>query len=172
MLLQDSRRETRVNADGLVTLEEQDRSRWDRREIEEGTGLVEASLRRRRVGPFQLQAAIAAVHANAKSSDATDWAEIEALYRELMAVSPSPVVALNHAVAVAMNEGLEQGLALLHQLSGSLSGYYLYFAARADLLRRLGRSADAAVAYRQAIELVTNEVERAYLKRRLEQVQN
>ena len=171
MLLQDSRRETRVNDGALVTLEEQDRSRWDRHEIEEGTGLVEASLRRRRVGPYQLQAAIAAVHANAKTSDATDWEEIEALYRELLAVSPSPVVALNHAVAVAMNAGLEEGLSLLEQLSGELDGYYLFYAARADLMRRLGRHGDAAAEYRQAIELVTNEVERAYLKRRLEQVQ-
>ncbi len=170
MLLQDSRRETRVNADGLVTLEEQDRSRWDRKEIEEGSNLVEASLRRRRVGAYQLQAAIAAVHANAKSSEATDWAEIEALYRELMAVSPSPVVALNHAVAVAMNEGPEQGLALLEQLSGSLAGYYLFHAAKADLLRRLGRNGEASIAYRDAIALATNEVELAYLKRRLEQV--
>ncbi len=170
MLLQDSRRETRVNADGLVTLEEQDRSRWDQAEIAEGTNLVEASLRRRRIGPYQLQAAIAAVHANAKSSDATDWAEIEALYRGLLAVSPSPVIALNHAVAVAMNEGLEPGLALLEQLSGELRNYYLFHAAKADLLRRLGRNGEAAEAYREALELATNEIERAYLKRRLEQV--
>jgi len=106
MLLQDSRRETRVNAAGdLMTLEEQDRSRWDRAEIEEGTRLVEAALRRRRVGPYQLQAAIAAVHANASSSDATDWNEIAALYGELAAVSPTPVVAFNRAVAIAMSQG-------------------------------------------------------------------
>ncbi len=170
MLLQDSRRETRVNADGLVTLEEQDRSRWDRGEIEEGTNLVEASLRQRHVGPYQLQAAIAAVHANAKSSEATDWAEIEALYRELLAVSPSPVIALNHAVAVAMSEGLEIGLALLEQLSDELKSYYLFYAARADLLRRLGRNGEAGAAYREAIALATNEIELAYLKRRLGQV--
>jgi RNA polymerase sigma-70 factor (ECF subfamily) len=170
MLLQDSRRDTRVSDGTLVTLEEQDRSRWDRGEIEEGTNLVEASLRRRRVGPYQLQAAIAAVHANAKSSEATDWAEIEALYRELLAVSPSPVIALNHAVAVAMSEGLENGLALVEQLSGDLEGYYLFHAAKADLLRRLGRNGEAASAYREAIERATNEIERAYLQQRLAQV--
>ena len=173
MLLQDSRRETRVNAAGdLITLEEQDRSRWDRAEIEEGTRLVEAALRRRRVGPYQLQAAIAAVHANASSSDATDWSEIAALYGELAAVSPTPVVALNRAVAIAMSQGWDKGLGLIENLgeSGDLAGYYLYHAARADLLRRLERRAEAAEAYRKAINLVTNDVEQAYLKRRLAQV--
>ncbi len=173
MLLQDSRRETRVNAAGdLITLEEQDRSRWDGAEIEEGTHLVQAALRRRRVGPYQLQAAIAAVHANASSSDATDWNEIAALYGELAALSPTPVVALNRAVAIAMSQGWEKGLALIDDLgnSGNLAGYYLYHAARADLLRRLERRAEAAKAYRNAIELVTNDVEQAYLKRRLAQV--
>jgi RNA polymerase sigma-70 factor (ECF subfamily) len=169
MLLQDSRRDTRVDARGLVTLEEQDRSRWDRNEIEEGTRLLVAALRMRRAGPYQLQAAIAAVHANAETSDATDWAEIAALYRELMAFAPSPVVSLNHAVAVAMNDGLEKGLALIDQLSasGELDQYYLLYAARADLLRRLGQKQDAGAAYRRAIELTTNEVEQAYLRRRL-----
>jgi RNA polymerase sigma-70 factor (ECF subfamily) len=170
MLLQDSRRETRVTSAGdLVTLEEQDRSRWDRAEIEEGTRLVETSLRRQRVGPYQLQAAISAVHANAPSSDATDWHEIAALYRVLANVSPTPVVALNRAVAVAMSEGLEKGLALIDELGnpGKLAEYYLYHAARADLLRRLGRQGEAAAAYREAIRLATNEVEKAYLKRRL-----
>jgi RNA polymerase sigma-70 factor (ECF subfamily) len=173
MLLQDSRRETRVTSSGeLVTLEEQDRSRWDRGEITEGTRLVEASLRQRRVGPYQLQAAIAAVHANAPSSEATDWAEIAALYRELATLTPTPVVALNRAVAVAMSEGWEKGLALIDELgaSGKLSGYYLYHAARADLLRRLGRNAEAAAAYREAIALATNAVEQTYLRRRLAQL--
>ncbi len=173
MLLQDSRRETRVTASGeLVTLEEQDRSRWDRGEITEGTRLVETSLRQRRVGPYQLQAAIAAVHANAQSSEATDWAEIAALYRELATLSPTPVVALNRAVAVAMSDGWEKGLTLIDELgtSGKLSGYYLYHAARADLLRRLGRNAEAAAAYREAIALATNAVEQTYLKRRLTQL--
>jgi RNA polymerase sigma-70 factor (ECF subfamily) len=173
MLLQDSRRETRVSATGeLVILEEQDRSRWDRSEIEEGTRLVEASLRRRRVGTYQLQAAIAAVHANAASSEATDWAEIAALYRELIAISPTAVVALNRAVAIAMSEGWAKGLSLIEELgkSGELGGYYLYHAARADLLRRLERYPEAAAAYRQAIQLSTNDVEQRYLKRRLLEV--
>jgi RNA polymerase sigma-70 factor (ECF subfamily) len=173
MLLQDSRRETRVSATGeLVTLEEQDRSRWDRPEIEEGTRLVEASLRQRRVGPYQLQAAIAAVHANAASSEGTDWTEIAALYRELITILPTPVIALNRAVAIAMSDGWNKGLSLIDELgtSGELSGYYLYHAARADLLRRLERYPEAAAAYRQAIQLSTNDVEQRYLKRRLLEV--
>jgi RNA polymerase sigma-70 factor (ECF subfamily) len=173
MLLQDSRRDARVTASGeLVTMEEQDRSRWDRAEIAEGVRLVETSLRQRRVGPYQLQAAIAAVHASAPSSEATDWAEIAALYGELAAVSPTPVVALNRAVAIAMSEGLDKGLGLVDELgkSGELTGYYLYHAARAELLRRLGRNAEAAVAYLEAIPLATNEVEQAYLRRRLGEV--
>ena len=174
MLLQDSRWEARVSRSGeLVTMEEQDRSRWDRTEIEEGARLVESSLRQRRVGPYQLQAAIAAVHASAPSSEQTDWSEIAALYGKLAAVSPTPVVALNRAVAIAMSEGLEMGLALVDDLgkSGVLEGYYLYHAARAELLRRLGRSDEAAAAYRGAMALATNEVEQGYLKRRLEQVE-
>ena len=178
LLLQDSRRETRVDAAGnLVVLEEQDRSRWDRAEIEEGTRLVEQALRQRRPGPYQLQAAIAAAHANAASSAQTDWQEIAALYAELAALSPGPVVALNHAVAVAMSDGLEAGLARIDALgSGELDGggklrdYHLYHAARADLLRRLGRNPEAAAAYREALRRVGNEVERAYLARRLAQV--
>jgi RNA polymerase sigma-70 factor (ECF subfamily) len=178
MLLQDSRRETRVDAAGnLVTLEEQDRSRWDRAEIQEGTQLVERALRRRRAGPYQLQAAIAAVHANAASSADTDWHEIAALYSELAAVSPSPVVALNHAVAIAMSDGLEAGLARVNALGaselpdgGKIREYHLYHAARADLLRRLKRNSDAAAAYREALRLATNDIERAYLNRRLREV--
>jgi RNA polymerase sigma-70 factor (ECF subfamily) len=175
MLLQDSRRDARVDAAGnLVILEEQDRSRWDRVEIEEGTRLVEAALRRRRLGPYQLQAAIAAVHANAASSADTDWREIAALYSELAAISPSAVVALNHAVAIAMSEGLEAGLARIDALAASEGGrlrdYHLHHAARADLLRRLGRRAEAATAYREALRLATNAVERAYLSRRLAEV--
>ncbi len=178
MLIQDSRRETRIDSGGnLVILEEQDRSRWDRAEIEEGTRLVEDALRRRRVGPYQLQAAIAAVHARAASSADTDWREIAALYAELAAVSPSPVVALNHAVAIAMSDGLEAGLARIDALGtgaqtdgGKLRDYHLYHAARADLLRRLGRNSDAAAAYREALRLATNDIERAYLTRRLAEV--
>jgi RNA polymerase sigma-70 factor (ECF subfamily) len=154
-------------------LEEQDRSLWDRSEIEEGTRLVETSLRQRRVGLYQLQAAISAVHANAPSSDATDWAEIAALYRVLGNVSPTPVIALNRAVAVSMGEGLEKGLGLIDELghSGELANYYLYHAARADLLRRLDRNEEAGTAYREAIRLATNEVEQRYLKRRLETIE-
>jgi len=173
MLLQDSRWEARVTASGeLVTMEDQDRSRWDRGEIEEGVQLVETALRRRRVGSYQLQAAIAAVHAGAESSEATDWAQIAALYGKLAAISPTSVVALNRAVAIAMSEGLEKGLALMDEIgkSGELAGYYLYHAARAELLRRLGRNGDAATAYREAMSLASNEVEQAYLKRRLAQV--
>jgi RNA polymerase sigma-70 factor, ECF subfamily len=174
MLLQDSRRETRVDAAGnLVTLEEQDRSRWDRAEIAEGTTLVESALRRRRPGPYQLQAAIAAVHANAPSTTETDWREIAALYGELEKVAANPIIALNHAVAVAMAEGYETGLALIDEIgsSGALRRYHLYHAARADLLRRLARRAEAASAYREAIQLATNEVERNYLQRRLAEVE-
>ena len=178
MLLQDSRRDTRVDDGGnLVILEEQDRSRWDRTEIDEGTRLVEAALRRHRVGPNQLQAAIAAVHANAASSAQTDWKEIAALYAELAAISPSAVVALNHAVAYALAEGLDVGLARIDALGasdlanrGKLLDYHLYHAARADILRRLGRNIEAAAAYREALRLAANEVERAYLTRRLEEV--
>ena len=178
LLLQDSRRETRVDAAGnLVILEEQERSRWDQAEIAEGTRLVEEALRRGRPGPYQLQAAIAAVHANAASGAATDWHEIAALYGELAALSPGPVVALNHAVAVAMSEGLEAGLARIDALAssdldggGKLRDYHLYHAARADLLRRLGRKPEAAAAYREALRLAGNQVERAYLTRRLAEV--
>ena len=171
MLLQDSRRETRVDdAGNLVTLEDQDRTRWDRAEIEEGTRLVEQCLRQQRVGPYQLQAAIAAVHANAPTASQTDWYEIAMLYRELAALNPSPVVTLNEAVAIAMSEGLERGLAIIEGLSGDLDSYYLFHAARADLLRRLSRKVDAATAYGKALELATNEVERNYLARRLVEV--
>ena len=178
MLLQDSRRNTRVDAAGnLVTLEEQDRSRWDLAEIEEGTKLVEASLIQHRAGPYQMQAAIAAVHANAPSVAETDWREIAELYRQFAAMSPSPIVALNHAVAVAMSDGYATGLALIDELGardlaqgGKLREYHLYHAARADLLRRLGRNEEAATAYREALRLVSNDVERNYLTRRLADV--
>ncbi len=171
MLLQDSRRQARVDdAGNLVTLEEQDRSRWDRGEIEEGTTLIEEALLQRQIGPYQLQAAIAAVHANAKAADDTDWREIAALYRELAALNPSPVVALNHAAAVAMGEGLEKGLAMIDALASELDGYYLFHAARADLLRRMRRTPEAEAAYRRALELVVNDVERRYLARRLMEV--
>ncbi len=174
MLLQDSRRGTRVDGAGnLVILEEQDRSRWDRAEIQEGTRLVEECLRRSRVGPYQLQAAIAAVHANAPTAAETGWHEIAILYRDLAALNPSPVVELNHAVAVAMSEGIELGLSLIDDLgrSGHLNSYYLFHAARADLLRRLRRNTEATDAYGRALALATNDVERRYLTRRLGEVE-
>ena len=128
----------------------------------------------RDVGPYQLQAAVAALHAEAKSPAETDWAQIAALYQELLLVSPSPVVALNHAVAVAMSAGLEQGLAEIDQIgaAGGLEQYHLYHAARADILRRLGRNAEAAQAYQEALCLATNKVEQSYLRERLRQLQN
>jgi len=173
MLLQDSRREARMDRHGeLVTLEDQDRSHWDRQEIEEGLRLIEAALRLGQVGSYQLQAAIAAVHAEAKAAAETDWPQIAALYKELMRINSSAIVALNHAAAVAMSEGLERGLSLTEEVgaSGELDGYYLFHAARADLLRRLGRLGEAATAYKRAISLTTNLVEQEYIRRRLSEV--
>ncbi len=170
MLLHDSRRDARVNAQGeLVPLEEQDRSAWDRERIGEGLELVEKALRLGRVGPYQLQAAIVAVHAEARTPAETDWRQIAGLYTELLRFVPTPIVALNHAVAVALSNGLETGLQLIDQLgaTGELDSYYLYHAARADILRRLGRSAAAIQAYNQALSLTANAVERRYLRRRL-----
>jgi RNA polymerase sigma-70 factor (ECF subfamily) len=170
MLLQDSRRNARLdNTGALVTLEEQNRSLWDRDQVQEGLALVDAALRRRRAGPYQLQAAIAAVHAEAATAAATDWAEIAALYNELAQFSPTPVVLLNRAVAIGMSEGPARGLARIDELSagGALDRYHLYHAARAELLRRLGSAAAAADAYRSALALTANGVERAYLERRL-----
>lgn len=170
MLLQDSRRAARVDAAGdLVTLEDQDRSRWDADEISEGFELLDAALRRGEPGPYQVQAAIAACHASAARADDTDWAEIAALYDQLARMSLSPVVALNRAVAVGMADGPEAGLALVDELerSGALAGYHLLPATRADLLRRLGRHHEAAAAYRSAAALATSDAERRYLERRL-----
>jgi RNA polymerase sigma-70 factor (ECF subfamily) len=170
MLLHDSRRNARINSAGeLVTLEEQDRSLWDRAEMEQGFHLIETALRLQHVGPYQLQAAIAALHAHADTFDQTDWTEIAALYARLVEMSPSPVVALNQAVAVAMSEGPERGLAWIDALesSGELSDYYLLHAARADLLRRLGRKPEATEAYTRALNLARNPIEQNYLRRRL-----
>jgi len=170
MLLHDSRRQARTDAAGaLVTLEEQDRSLWDRGQIEEGLALVDAAMRMGRIGPYQLQAAIAALHAEARDPAETDWPQIAALYRELARLNPSPVVLLNGAVAVAMSEGPGRGLALIDTIgaSGELDRYHLFHAARADILRRLGSFEDAAEAYRRALALIGNDVERAYLERRL-----
>jgi RNA polymerase sigma-70 factor (ECF subfamily) len=168
LLLHDARRVTRVDDAGdLVTLEHQDRTRWDAGEIAEGAALVEAALRSGRPGPYQIQAAIAACHATATVAGDTDWAQIAALYGELARLLPSPVVALNRAVAVAMANGPAAGLALVEALSGDLAGYHLLPATRADLLRRLGRAAEAAAAYREAIALAPTGSERRYLTRRL-----
>jgi len=170
MLLQDSRREARTGAHGeLVLLEEQDRSLWDRERIGEGLRILDRALSLGRPGPYQLQAAIAALHARAPSADETDWRQIAALYTELERWTGSPVVALNHAVAAAMAHGPEVGLRMTDRIPG-LEGYHLFHATRADLLRRLERHTEAAVAYRRALELVTNPIERAYLERRLAEV--
>jgi RNA polymerase sigma-70 factor (ECF subfamily) len=156
----------------LVLLEEQDRSLWDRGSIEEGRRLVVVALSGGRPGPYALQAAIAAVHDEAADVTTTDWPQVVALYDVLAGVAPSPVVALNRAVAVAMRDGPAAGLELLDALAADerLRGYHLLPAARADLLRRLGRRAEAAEAYREALALVGNEPERAYLARRLSEV--
>ena len=170
LLLHDARRATRVDAAGeLVLLEDQDRTRWDAASIAEGVDRLDAALRRGRPGPYQVQAAIAACHATALDASATDWAEIAALYGELARMVPSPVVELNRAVAVAMADGPDAGLRLVDALaeSGRLPGYYLLPATRADLLRRLGRDAEAASAYRDALALAATDVERRYLARRL-----
>ncbi len=173
MLLQDARRQARLDEDGeLVSLEDQDRSQWDTAEISEGIRLLEAALRRQRPGPYQVQAAIAACHAEAASAADTDWSQIALLYRELGRLMPSAVVALNYAVAVAMADGPAAGLALVDSLAagGDLDGYYLLPATRADLLRRLDRRDEAATAYRRALDLVATDPERRYLTRRLAEV--
>jgi len=170
MLLHDSRRDARVNAAGeLVPLEEQDRSRWHSDQIEEGLRLAEKALRMGNAGPCQLQAAIAAVHAEAKTASMTDWKQIAELYGLLARRNHSPVIALNHAVAIAMADGCEKGLQEIHRLgaSGELDSYYLYHAARADLLRRLRRKEEALAAYDRALGLTANAVERRYLRRRI-----
>lgn len=172
-LLTDSRRTARTDANGdLLTLEEQDRSLWNHDRIAEGRELVERSLRMRRPGPYQLQAAIAALHAESSRPEDTDWTQIALLYSELLRFQPSPVVELNRAAAVAMAFGPDAGLRLLDDLHdrGALSGYYLAHAARADLLRRSDRLEEAGSSYRRAIELCSNPVEARYLRRRLDEV--
>ncbi len=174
ILLQDSRRTTRSTATGeIVLLEDQDRQRWNRDQIREGLELVLGAFRRGPVGPYALQAAIAAVHARAHSAAATDWHEIEALYAYLLRLQPSPVIELNHAVAVAMANGAEQGLQLIEaiRVREALDEYHLMWAARADLLRRLKRWAEAAESYRRALALVTADPERRFLQRRLAEVE-
>ncbi len=170
MLLHDARRSARVDACGdLVTLEDQDRGRWDAAEISEGVSLLEHALRRGRPGPYQIQAAIAACHATAPTADRTDWPQIAALYGQLEQFLPTPVVELNYAVAVGMARGPAAGLPLVEALeaSGKLAGYHLLPATRADFLRRLGRLPEAAAAYAEALELTSTDAERRYLTRRL-----
>jgi RNA polymerase sigma-70 factor (ECF subfamily) len=170
LLLHESRRSARTDARGaLVPLEEQDRGLWERTAIDEAVAHLERALRQRRLGPYQLQAAIAAVHAEARAAADTDWRQIALLYGELLALEPSPVVALNRAVAVAMADGPEAGLRELAPIerAGELATYPYLQAVKADLLRRAGRLSEAAIAYERAIGLTRNETERAYLRRRL-----
>ncbi|HEY0537739.1 MAG TPA: RNA polymerase sigma factor [Actinoallomurus sp.] len=173
MLLHHARRATRLDAAGdLVILEDQDRGRWDTTEIEEGVALLDGALRRRAPGRYQVQAAIAACHATAADAADTDWPQIAALYGRLVRLVPSPVVELNRAVAMGMADGPLAGLALVEELrsSGVLEGYHLLPATRADLLRRLDRTSEAAEAYREALTLTTTDAERRYLDRRLAEV--
>jgi RNA polymerase sigma-70 factor, ECF subfamily len=167
MLLQHARRHARVDEDGdLVLLEDQNRARWDQEMIDEGLAKLDAAVATRRPGPYQVQAAIAALHAQAPRPEDTDWPEIATLYRVLRLMSPSPVIELNWAVAVAMADGPDAGLALMEPLANDLDRYHLFHAARADLLRRTGRAAEAKAAYQRALELVTNPIERKYLLQR------
>ncbi len=169
MLLQDSRRDARMGPGGeLVLLADQDRGSWDAREIGEGTRLLERALGHGRPGPYQLQAAIAAVHARAPTAELTDWPQIAELYEQLARLSPSPVVALNHAVAVAMADGPQAGLERIDRIEG-LDRFHLLHAARADLLRRLGRRAEAREAYTRALALATNAAEQRFLRSRLDE---
>jgi RNA polymerase sigma-70 factor (ECF subfamily) len=173
LLLHDARREARTGPAGeLVPLEEQDRTRWDRAEIAEGTALLDRAVLLRRRGPYQLQAAIAALHGAAERPGDTDWPQIRLLYGALLRLAPSPAVALAEAAAGAMTDGAEAGLRRVDALAASdaLAGYHLLPAARADLLRRLGRRAEALEAYRAALGLARNARERAYLERRLREV--
>ena len=170
MILNDARRDARVDATGmLVTLEDQDRSRWNRAAIEEGVALVDRALRMRRVGPYQIQAAISAIHCQAETPDATDWPQIVALYDVMMSLADTPVVALNRAVAISMAHGPERGLEAIDRIDrlNDLDEYHLLHSTRADLLRRAGRSAEAVAEYRRAIELTNNNAERGFLTRRV-----
>jgi RNA polymerase sigma-70 factor (ECF subfamily) len=174
MLLQDSRRDARVSAEGeLVLLEEQDRSLWHREQIQEGTQIVESALRGGAVGMYAVQASIAALHANAKTAKETDWPQIASLYDVLLRNHPSPVVDVNRAAAVAMARSVEEGLALLDEIEKreELKEFHLLPAAQADLLRRLGRLPEAAEAYRRSLRLATNDIERRFLRRRLAEIE-
>ncbi|HEX2029125.1 MAG TPA: DUF6596 domain-containing protein, partial [Nitriliruptorales bacterium] len=171
MLLQHARTEARTGPDGeLVLLQDQDRSRWARDLIAEGLGILDAAVRRGASGRYQLEAAVAALHDQAPTFADTDWKQIALLYGELVRLTGSPVVRLNKAVAVAFALSWDAGLARLEDLADQLDGYHLYHAARADLLRRTGRRAEAADSYRRALTLVTNQAERLYLQRRLAEI--
>jgi RNA polymerase sigma-70 factor (ECF subfamily) len=173
MLLHESRRSARATAAGdLILLEDQDRSLWNREQITEAKALIERSLRSRRFGAYTIQAAITAVHVDAPSSAETDWAQIVALYDVLLRSAPSPVIELNRAVAIAMRDRPEAGLALIDAIlnRGDLSDYHLAHAARADLCRRLGRTDAARVSYERALALATQEPERRFLKKRLQEI--
>jgi RNA polymerase sigma-70 factor (ECF subfamily) len=175
MLLQESRRAARTSSSGdLVLLDEQDRSLWHQDQIREGVALVERALASRRFGRYTLQAAIAAVHAEAKSAAETDWPQIVALYAELAKLDPSPIVELNRAVAIAMSDGAEAGLQRIDAIlaSGQLTAYHFAHSARADLQRRLGRFAEARAAYQQALSLVQQEPERRFLEKRLRELKS
>jgi RNA polymerase sigma-70 factor, ECF subfamily len=174
MLLHDSRRDARLSAEGeLVLLEEQDRSLWHAEQIREGTEIVESALRRGAASMYAVQASIAALHANAKTAAETDWAQIAALYDVLLRTHASPVIEVNRAVAVAMARSVDEGLALLDEIEkrGELEEFHLLPAARADLLRRLGRMAEAAEAYRRAFALASNDIERRFLRRRMGEIE-
>ena len=173
MLLQESRRAARTSPAGeLILLEHQDRALWNREQIAEGVGLVEKALSSRRFGPYTLQAAIAAVHAEAESTAATDWRQIVALYNQLARIQPSPVVHLNRAVAIAMRDGPEAGLTQIDAVleDGELANYYLAHSARAELYRRLGRTAEARASYERALALTQQEPERQFLQERIRQL--
>jgi RNA polymerase sigma-70 factor (ECF subfamily) len=173
MLLHDSRRETRLNAAGeLVLLDEQDRARWDQAKIHEGTAVLDEALTLTDPGPYQVQAAISALHAEAPTAEATDWRQIAALYGTLATMTPSAVVEVNRAVAVAMAWGAQAGLQMLLRLDNQVDGYYPYHAACADLLRRTNQREAAADAYKRALALCGNSAERAYLQRRLDEMLN
>ncbi len=174
MLLHESRRKARTNSDGdLVLMEDQDRSLWDLGMIKEGVVLVERALSSQQFGPYVLQAAISAVHAESRGSTTTDWAEIVALYDLLMSANPSPVVELNRAVAVAMRDGPVAGLELIDSIlaRGELTEYHLAHSARAELCRRLGRSRDARTSFERALSLVQQEPERRFLNKRLSELE-
>jgi RNA polymerase sigma-70 factor (ECF subfamily) len=175
MLLHDSRRDVRADSNGdLVLLDDQDRSQWDQRQIAEGLALAAHAMNNAAPGPYAIQAAIAAEHARARRSAATDWERIAGLYAKLLELRPTPIIELNHAVAIAMARGIPEGLALIEDLeaSGELNDYYLMWSAKADLLRRMGNFTDAASSYRRALEVVTSNPDRRFLERRLKEVES